>query len=626
MKRIVSFVLALALLALTAVNVSAADTASKEEVVYGILGADGGVGSVYVVNILDGGSAEDFGSYTEVLNMTTSDSISVDGDHITVKTDAKKLYYQGRLKNSELPWIIDIRYTIDGKEVSGGELGGMSGRLRIDISITKNPRVNEHFYSSYALQTTLTLDTEICRDIKTGGGTEALVGKNKNITFTKLPGRDAKYVIEADVTGFTMPAITINGILLDLNLDFDTDELVERFSELKDGALSLGDGALELKDGAFNLKNGASKLNSGVKELQGTADKLKNGTNELMSGTEELRNGILRLSSGAGALQGGAAQLSGGLAELSSKTGELTGGSAAILAAIAKIEAGVNGISPASVDELVGASVSFQSSIAYLSGLASGVSGGLTAMMGELSALSDASVNAVLTRYSTLPTQMGTLNGGLQTLNSNFTVFNTKVAGLKAAISGLSGLSAGVAELSASYARFHGSLGEYAGAVYKISAGYADVYAGITELQGGIRSVQSGADALYAGAGGLKSGTVSLSEGVRELTGGSAELLSGSGRLYNGTLALADGTDTLTGKTGNIDSDIKAELEGRLGELSPGEDFVVRSFVSEKNKNVERVQFVLKTEVVTLPEEAVPVTVEPEKLTVWQKFLHLFGI
>lgn len=54
-------------------------------------------------------------------------------------------------------------------------------------------------------------------------------------------------------------------------------------------------------------------------------------------------------------------------------------------------------------------------------------------------------------------------------------------------------------------------------------------------------------------------------------------------------------------------------------------DAEIRSFVSEKNTNVESVQFVIKTEAIEKPEVVQTVEDEPQQLSLWEKFLKLFG-
>ena len=126
---------------------STSDASSpKEEAVYGILEHDGSVKDLYVVNIFNNdGSITDYGSYSEVRNLTTSEKLVSDGDRITINTTAKKFYYQGTLQKKELPWEKAIKYNMDDKQVSAGELAGKSGRLKIAVSVKRNDKANSRF-------------------------------------------------------------------------------------------------------------------------------------------------------------------------------------------------------------------------------------------------------------------------------------------------------------------------------------------------------------------------------------------------------------------------------------------------------------------------------------------------
>jgi hypothetical protein len=131
MKKLTSISLFIALLLIFTLPADAFDEpAQKEEVVYGILGTDGSVENIYVVNILSGGSVTDYGGYSKIVNLTTSEKINQSGDMITADTSADRLYYQGTLESKELPWNISILYKLDGRDIKSGELAGKSGPLR----------------------------------------------------------------------------------------------------------------------------------------------------------------------------------------------------------------------------------------------------------------------------------------------------------------------------------------------------------------------------------------------------------------------------------------------------------------------------------------------------------------
>lgn len=287
----------------TAKSASLANT-PKEEVIYGSLAADGRVEEVNAVNIFDLSEKTkviDYGSYSSVRNMTTTDKIRKKDGKVTVKADKGRLYYEGRMKTSELPWDVSITYYLDGARVDAGKLAGKSGVLRIHTEIKKNADCDASFYDGFALQATYSFDAAKCLNFKADGATEANVGGQKQFTYTILPGKGADLDLTADVTDFEMDAIQINGVRMDMDLDVDTSSFDGKISQITDAVASADDGAGSLSDGASALHDATGML----------ADK----TGDLVSGSSQLSSG--------------AADLSGGLSDLSGKGADLNAGAEA---------------------------------------------------------------------------------------------------------------------------------------------------------------------------------------------------------------------------------------------------------------------------------------------------------
>ncbi|MFZ7134309.1 MAG: hypothetical protein ACOWWR_18330 [Eubacteriales bacterium] len=298
MKKILSFLLVFGFL-FTLINTASAEDipSSKEEVVYGILDLDGNVNNLYVVNIFKGGSITDFGSYTDIYNMTTSEEINRNGDKITINTDADKFYYQGTLENIELPWDIDINYYLDDKEITGKDLAGRSGNFKITMSIKQNTEINKTFFDNYALQIAFSFDNKLCSNIKTDGATIAEAGSKKQLTYTVLPGNSMDIIVTADVHDFEMEAISISGIKLSLGLNVDTDEFTEQISELTTAIKGLDDGADELLNGLNELSVGMQKYIDGMKAFNEGLAELSKGADSLNEGAQSLNNGLSQLIS-----------------------------------------------------------------------------------------------------------------------------------------------------------------------------------------------------------------------------------------------------------------------------------------------------------------------------------------
>lgn len=129
---------------------------------------------------------------------------------------------------------------------------------------------------------TMALDTENCENITADGATLANVGSDKQISYTILPGKGLDAEVTADVKDFKMDAVTINGVKMNLNVDIDDDELMEKVSEimeatkeLNNGATTLSEGTVSLADGSSSLLSGASSLDDGIASLGSGLETLK---------------------------------------------------------------------------------------------------------------------------------------------------------------------------------------------------------------------------------------------------------------------------------------------------------------------------------------------------------------
>lgn len=280
-----------------ATSVSAADMPTqKEEVVYGVLDTDGSVNKLYVVNIFNGGAITDYGSYSDIHNMTTSEALGRSGDQITINTEADKFYYQGKLERKDLPWNFAIRYFLDGKEIPGTALAGKNGSLKITLSVRQNNKVRSTFFNNYALQIAISLDNKLCSDIKTNNATIAEAGSKKQLLYTVLPGKSAELKITANVRDFEMDAISINGIRLFLDINTDSSKFTEQISELSDAIRELDNGANDLLNGTNRLSDGMKKYLDGIKALGDGSGKITDGADKLNIGATALKNGLLELA------------------------------------------------------------------------------------------------------------------------------------------------------------------------------------------------------------------------------------------------------------------------------------------------------------------------------------------
>lgn len=117
---------------------------------------------------------------------------------------------------------------------------------------------------------------------------------------------------------------------------------------------------------------------------------------------------------------------------------------------------------------------------------------------------------------------------------------------------------------------------------------------------------------------------------VKSLFPGSEELYSGTAELYDGVVSLCDGAKDMAEGTGRFRSEtsgmnekVEEEIDGILEAIGGNMENPV-SFVSEKNTNVDSVQFVIKTTAMEKEEVEEKETVKQEKLNFGQKLSGLF--
>ena len=654
LKRVLPMTLASLLVLNSAIPAFAADTSGvapseKEEVIYITLDASGTLKNTYVVNSFSGGSITDYGNYASVKMLNTSDPIEQNGDTITFSTSASKAYYQGELTDAEIPWNISLRYYLDGVEYSAAEIAGKSGELEIRFQITENTACSDTFFDDYALQASFTLDTERCNNISAPDATIANVGSDKQLTYTVLPGEGIDTTITADVTDFEMSAVSINGIHLNMNVEIDDTELKDKVNELIDAVEQLDDSAVELSDGSAELLDGSSELKDGASSLQ---------------------SGVASLDEGVVTLQNGLTTVQSGLDTLNSQSGTLTAGSSEFKAALVTIQTAVNSISVTSEDltalteasgqikqaisDLYDGAAALQANLGYGQYKALMAQNGLdidALLAGNASAVETIqSYEAMLEQLSTVPGMEDLVNqyksqllGTSEQIKSLLNANSAAIGGMESYINGISAelpaLTEGLAALNTQYEIFDSSisqlvntLGNMTGNLSALAEGINQLVVSYEELDSGINDYTGGVAQIVAGYSQVMGGVSSLAEGSKELVSGSGELYDGTVELYDGVVSLcdgaqemADGTGEFRTETADMNDQIDEEIDSLLESIGGSMDDPV-SFVSEKNTNVESVQFVIQTEAIEVEETDDVVVTQEEELSFWQKLLQLFGL
>ena len=629
--------------AFSSISLAATKSSEKEEVIYANLTSSGDIEKIYAVNIFEDKDIVDYGVYETVKNMNTMDKINYSNGKITIQNSEDKLYYQGIMKqNTEMPWTIKVRYKLDGVEYAPSELAGKSGKLEISISIKENKNCKKNFFENYALQTVVQLDTNLCENIKSDEATMANVGGLKQLTYTILPGNEKDIKITSDVTDFEMSEIQVNGINLNLGLDkdsIDTSSLTGELDKLKDAVNDLDDGANELNDGAKKLDDGAVTLTDGIKTIQDGLDQLNSKSSSLTSGSSEVLSALKTIQSSLNNVSTSSKDLK----QLSSASTSIKSGIDSLVKGLKTVDSSIDTYnSSLKKAGLNSASELAQKNKQALSALgitntqrklySAYTSGGSQAVSAELAKLAQAGDSEAVELYKQVSagntdavTQYVQAAGKLisvETLlkaDASYIEGSSKlINGIDAQMSTSSGqttLMSGAVSLQTNYKKFDASIQDLVSSLNNLMAN-------MTQLKNGINKLTDNYATLDSGIKEYTSAVNKITNGYSKVYEGALDLVSGTHSLYKGTTELTDGTGEFKGETSDLDSKVDDEVDSMIDNFAGG-DFEVESFVSDKNTDVDSVQFVIKTEAIKKEE----VKVEEEKTeehNFWQKLLNLF--
>lgn len=564
----------------------------KSEVIYGNLDANGTINSIHVVNQFDvkeGGNITDYGNYSSVTNLTTTDPVTQDGETITFDATPGTFYYQGNLSENVLPWIVSLSYQLDGIEIDPSQLAGKSGDLTIHLTTTPNTNINPVFYENYMLQVAFSLDNDIFTDVVATGATIASAGSKLSVNFTAMPGKNADATITAKVTNFSLDGVQISGIPFSTDIDLSvTDNMLGDFSKLSDAIIDLNSGVEDLNAGALELSENATKLADGSMDIKGALGQLSSNTTGIITGSSQINDALsfiatnLNDSSGLdlssfSTLTQTLSQMSSGIKDISKGLEELNTGFTLAYQALDQAILAIPDtiVTQEDINSLyvkVGADPELKQS---LDALVSGYSSAMTVK---------GTYNQVKNGFSAVGSTILAVTPSLDEMALGLSTIST---GLKTSISEndittqLNELTTGLDNLSSNYKEFHKGLANYMSGVTTLSNGYSEFQSGITLYNDGMKTFAEGITTLY------------------------------------------DGTQELKEQTSDLPEQIKEQIKETTEEYT-GKDFTPVSFLSSNNSQINLVQFVMKTADIKVSENTEVAIDDQEKESFWDRLIQLF--
>lgn len=204
---------------LLSLGIAASAAVYKDEVVFVSLNEEGQPLVAYVINAFEAdepSQVTDRGQYETVQPLGNADGFSYADNQVQFTMPTGRFSYQGNLKQTDLPWVFDVSYTLNGKAVSAAELSGASGKLEASLRVSVNDSLRA-FADSLSLQITVTLDGARALNIQAEKATYALSGGNRTLSYVVLPGQSAEYTITCDVVNFSMEDIQIAAVRMGMD-------------------------------------------------------------------------------------------------------------------------------------------------------------------------------------------------------------------------------------------------------------------------------------------------------------------------------------------------------------------------------------------------------------------------
>lgn len=589
----------------------------KDETVYAMLNSDGSVDQEIVSSWLhnDNGirNIKEQLDLSNVKNVKSDEKPEVSGKTYTWNADSNDIYYEGT-STKTLPVQVRVTYKLDGKEISGKDLIGKSGKLEIHISLknTQSKTVNVNgrqtrIHPFYMGAGVLDLSTDHFSNVKCENGKVLSEGNNTMVAFISVPGLQdtlescgvtgAKELpMQDDITitceakdfelGPIMFAMTPE-VPVDKLKDINSmDDLTKGLDELTNASAQLLNGTSQLSEGTATFQGKMQELVNGVPTLTNGVSALKNGTQELVSGSTRLYSGLQNLHTGMNQAKKGTAKLNkatDGLGTLVSGVDEINTN----MQALAKgLQDGSNELNASLSDEMLKnltdglGNVSalqemFEKDQQHVAQAAADLEAALTSTdvdnaagkLGETAEylkkkafndkgeVVDAEAAQALKSLKSADDYL--LNYKTQAtasavnLQKQLTQLQTDSANLK----NLSDMADSAAEMLPKLSSFKASLNTASQGAQQLARGtqqLSEKSSSLLELKKGISTLDSSMTTAVGGSSELYKGSQALVSGLQRVDQGAGALQSGSATIGNGAQQLYDASTLLKDKTGEL--------------------------------------------------------------------------
>lgn len=303
LKKVVATTLAVAM---TTFSVSPVFAYTKDETVYSKLNSNGEsyktVVDDHLQNTDENQTLKDLSELLGITNVNGDETYDKNGNNLDWKANGNDIYYQGNT-DKELPLDCNIKYELDGNEISPNDLLGKSGKVKISIEYKNNDAhivningTDTTMYTPFVVVSGTMLDNTKAKNIKMTNGKIVDNGQKTLLLGITCPGmKESLAIKDSSDINFTIPE------KLEIEFDAENFEMENIISYATPKILE--DTDITNLDKLDDLYSDVTKLSDSSKQIVDGATTLQSGTQSLASGTQTLVNGTTTAYNGSSKIE-----------------------------------------------------------------------------------------------------------------------------------------------------------------------------------------------------------------------------------------------------------------------------------------------------------------------------------
>ena len=288
---------------------------TKDETVYSKLDSEGNnyktIVSTHIENKENSDVINDLSDLINIKNTSGDETYTQDGNKFVWNANKSDIYYQGE-SSKELPIECNVKYELDGQEISANDIAGKSGKVKVTLQYTnKEERTVDingkkvKMYVPFVVIAGTVIENQNARNIEVSSGKVVDDGTKTVVVGMAMPGLQeslglsddevevpSNVEITMDATNFETSSIIsyVTPKVLkedDLKVFDNLDEIYGQVNTLQSSMNKIQDGANTLKDGTTELATGANTLRDGATTAYNGAQTI---ASEVAKSTQSLKN------------------------------------------------------------------------------------------------------------------------------------------------------------------------------------------------------------------------------------------------------------------------------------------------------------------------------------------------